>query len=243
MPFSQGYPLSSENSGHFAAVFLLFLLSGLTGLVYEVIWLRELILIFGAAPFATSTILSTFMGGLALGAFVAGRWLGQSTTPPLRLYGMLEIGIGVYAVLVPWLLRALTPLLHVAWNAGASPNPTAGMSAGVVVTVDGGSVTGGVSFGSVDVSSGNTPSSTSTMAAAATATQIRGFALAGTGSFGNSSTRVPTSAMTSSIMIGACDSSTWLYRLLSCDFVAWLTTPPPTSYVTGPVHVARVSAR
>ena len=89
--------------GSYTAIFLLFLLSGATSLVYEVIWLRQLILIFGSTQFATSTILSTFMAGLALGAFVTGRWLGRTRMRPLRIYGLLEIGIGLYALCVPFL--------------------------------------------------------------------------------------------------------------------------------------------
>ena len=50
-----------------------FFLSGAAGLVYEVVWTRMLILVFGSTSFAISTVLTAFMGGLALGAFIAGR--------------------------------------------------------------------------------------------------------------------------------------------------------------------------
>jgi spermidine synthase len=99
---------------------LLFLLSGATSLVYEVIWLRKLILIFGSTQFATSTVLSTFMAGLALGAFLAGRWLGRGGMRPLKIYGLLEIGIGLYALAVPFLFGLLTPIYRAIWEAGAS---------------------------------------------------------------------------------------------------------------------------
>ena len=89
-----------------ATVFLLFFLSGATSLVYEVVWLRQLILIFGSTLFATSAILSTFMGGLALGAFLAGRIMDRTGGSPLRIYGVREIGIGVYALIVPFLFSA-----------------------------------------------------------------------------------------------------------------------------------------
>lgn len=101
-------------------IFLLFLLSGATSLVYEVVWLRKLILIFGSTQFATSAILSTFMAGLALGAFVAGRRLTRSHIAPLKIYGLLEIGIGVYALCVPFLFRALSPVYQALWDAGMS---------------------------------------------------------------------------------------------------------------------------
>jgi len=103
-----------------APIFLLFLFSGATSLVYEVVWLRQLILIFGSTQFATSTILSTFMAGLALGAWLGGRWLAGRTVSSLRVYGWLEIGIGAYALLVPFLFGALSPLYRAIWDAGGS---------------------------------------------------------------------------------------------------------------------------
>ena len=54
-------------------VLLCFFLSGMTGLIYELIWTRWLVLIFGSTTFAISTVLTTFMGGLALGSFLSGR--------------------------------------------------------------------------------------------------------------------------------------------------------------------------
>ncbi len=101
-----------------SAVFALFVCSGATGLVYEVVWLRQLILVFGSTLHATSAILATFMGGLAAGAFLGGRWQDRSPWRPLALYGVLELGIGAYAVAVPALLRGLTPLYSWVWAAG-----------------------------------------------------------------------------------------------------------------------------
>ena len=103
-----------------AVIYFLFLGSGATSLIYEVLWLRQLILVFGSTLFATSAILSTFMGGLALGAFAAGKVLDRRSLSPLRLYGLLELGIGFYALAVPSLFSALTPLYRLAWEAGGS---------------------------------------------------------------------------------------------------------------------------
>ncbi|MBZ5638206.1 MAG: fused MFS/spermidine synthase [Acidobacteriia bacterium] len=99
-------------------IYVLFFVSGATGLVYEVIWLRQLILVLGSTLFATSAVLTAFMGGLALGSFAAGRLVDRSSAPPLRYYGLLEVGIGAYALLVPVLFRALTPIYSALWNAG-----------------------------------------------------------------------------------------------------------------------------
>ncbi|MFP6638784.1 MAG: fused MFS/spermidine synthase [Myxococcota bacterium] len=84
----------------------LFLFSGATALVYQVTWLRELSLIFGASFYATSIVLASFMGGLALGGFSAGRLSGRLSRP-LATYGALEIAIAVFAMLLPPLLGAV----------------------------------------------------------------------------------------------------------------------------------------
>ena len=51
-----------------ARILLLFFLSGSTSLVYEVVWMRRLSLVFGHSIFSVSTVLTTFMSGLALGS-------------------------------------------------------------------------------------------------------------------------------------------------------------------------------
>lgn len=99
--------------------FALFFASGVTGLVYQVIWLRQLTLLFGATAYASSAVLSTFMGGLALGSYWAGRRADLWPDPPLRTYGKLELGIAAYAAAIPFLLHQLTPVLGVAWRLGA----------------------------------------------------------------------------------------------------------------------------
>src|SRR5215468_5432983 len=97
-------PKAARSNGRPSAVWailLCFFASGFSGLVYQVIWVRELALVFGATTFAISTVLTAFMGGLALGSFYFGR-RSENASNPLRLYAMLEIGIGVYGLLVPF---------------------------------------------------------------------------------------------------------------------------------------------
>jgi spermidine synthase len=88
-----------------------FFLSGATSLVYQVVWLRMLVLIFGHTVQAVTTVLAAFMAGLALGSFLLGRRAGHIRNP-LRAYGWLEIGIGIYAALMPLLLWVV-PSLYV----------------------------------------------------------------------------------------------------------------------------------
>ncbi|MEO6393344.1 MAG: fused MFS/spermidine synthase [Pyrinomonadaceae bacterium] len=92
-----------------------FVLSGATGLIYEVLWARMLGLVFGATTFAISTVLAAFMGGLALGSALSGRYAKQLRNP-LRAYGSLEIGIAIYALLVPLLFRLVDWLYAALWS-------------------------------------------------------------------------------------------------------------------------------
>lgn len=94
-----------------AAVTGLFFLSGFAGLVYQVIWMRALGLFFGSDLYGVTIILSTFMGGLALGSLFGGRFAERSARP-LMWYGAFEFGIGLFALGFGSLLRALDPILH-----------------------------------------------------------------------------------------------------------------------------------
>jgi spermidine synthase len=76
----------------------LFVMSGSSGLIYEVVWLRMLSRTLGSTVYAASTILAVFMAGLALGSFVFGRFADR-VRRPLALYACLEAGIGATAVL------------------------------------------------------------------------------------------------------------------------------------------------
>src|SRR5690348_4444467 len=72
-------------------------------------------LVFGATTLAVSTVLAAFMGGLALGSALAGR-LGPRSKKPVAFYGCLEIGIAVYALLVPLLFRGVDNLYVLIWQ-------------------------------------------------------------------------------------------------------------------------------
>ncbi|HVS12708.1 MAG TPA: fused MFS/spermidine synthase [Thermoanaerobaculia bacterium] len=93
---------------HDGAVLLLFFLSGALALVYQVAWVRALTLELGSTTLAVSTVVATFMGGLALGSAAAGRW-GDRAVRPLFWYALLEAGLSVYALATPALLATLMP--------------------------------------------------------------------------------------------------------------------------------------
>ena len=89
----------------------LFFLSGACGLVYQVVWARMLVVVFGATVLAVSTVLSAFMAGLALGSFLFGRYVDRRSAGglrrPLRIFALLEAGVGLYALLFPALAREI----------------------------------------------------------------------------------------------------------------------------------------
>jgi spermidine synthase len=87
-------------------LYALILLSGAAGLVYEVVWARQLTLFMGNTAVANAAVLSAFMLGLALGSLWLGR-IADSTDKPLRMYALLEILIGCYGVTTPWLFDLL----------------------------------------------------------------------------------------------------------------------------------------
>src|SRR3989475_12829525 len=86
----------------------LFFLSGISGLLYEVAWTRMLHLLFGDTVLAVSTVLASFMAGLALGSFWSGRYVDRRPRV-LALYAGLEAGIGVSAAALPGVFQGLPP--------------------------------------------------------------------------------------------------------------------------------------
>ncbi len=94
------------------AFLILLFASGFASLMYEVLWTRTLLSTFGATVYASGTVLTSFMAGLALGSYLAGRYLSRISLHPLRTYAWLELMIGLYALFFPLLLKGIT-VLHV----------------------------------------------------------------------------------------------------------------------------------
>jgi len=94
-------------------VLAFFFLSGATGLAYQAVWFRHLHALFGVTTHAVAVVVAVFMGGLALGAWWLGRFADRDPSP-LRLYGRLEIGVALLALVVgpavAWVERAYVAL-------------------------------------------------------------------------------------------------------------------------------------
>jgi spermidine synthase len=87
-----------------------FFLSGITALIYEIVWARYLTLFLGGTSVANTIVLATFMGGLACGNAFFGRSADRPETSQLRLYSLLELGIGLLCLLFPTLFAQISSL-------------------------------------------------------------------------------------------------------------------------------------
>jgi spermidine synthase len=110
--------LGAGSRGARAFVLVLFFLSGAAALVYQVVWARMLHVVFGVTSFAVATVLAAFMAGLALGSLLGGRLIDRRGEP-LLVFSVLQVGIGVFALLCPAVLEGLTGfyiLVHRQWS-------------------------------------------------------------------------------------------------------------------------------
>ena len=103
---------------------VLFVTSGLCAVAYQVLLGRYVQLIVGATAYAASAVLVAFMLGVSAGSALGGVWSERSDRP-LRLYALAEAGIGLYAILFPWLFPLYGELY-----ARLAPPPAAELSAG-----------------------------------------------------------------------------------------------------------------
>jgi spermidine synthase len=103
---------------------LLFVTSGLCAVAYQVLLGRYVQLIVGATAYAASAVLVAFMLGVSAGSAVGGLWAERSDRP-LRMYALAEAGIGLYAIVFPWLFPLYGELY-----AQLAPPPAAEVSAG-----------------------------------------------------------------------------------------------------------------
>ncbi|NBP23261.1 MAG: hypothetical protein EBU81_01615, partial [Proteobacteria bacterium] len=95
-----------NSRGVFWAILASFFVSGLAGLLYQVVWTRYLALFLGHTSYAVVAVLVAFMGGLAAGNALLGSKV-DSLRRPLFFYACLEAGIGLYAVVFPGYFEAV----------------------------------------------------------------------------------------------------------------------------------------
>jgi spermidine synthase len=100
------------------ALLVLFVGSGCAALIYEVVWFQLLQLSIGSSAVSLGVLLGVYMGGMSLGSWLLPRYLSP-TSHPLRVYAMLELGIGLFGVIVLYAV----PLLGSWYTAIAGSGP------------------------------------------------------------------------------------------------------------------------
>ena len=97
--------------GYLPFLLLLFVGSGCAALIYEIVWLQMLQLVVGLTTVSLGVLLGTFMGGMCLGSLLLSRLISARRNP-LRVYALLELGIGIMGIVVlfgmPWIDRIYT---------------------------------------------------------------------------------------------------------------------------------------
>ncbi|MBS2034409.1 fused MFS/spermidine synthase [bacterium] len=113
----------------FRWAWLLFFFSGFTGLLYEILWTRRLTLVFGHSILAVSTVVTTYMGGLAIGSWFGGRFAdgrlrsGWAGGRFVSCYGALEFFVGLWGLLSLHLLDRVESLYYAQSSLGLSGLP------------------------------------------------------------------------------------------------------------------------
>lgn len=100
-------------------LWMIFFISGVTGLIYEVVWAKYLGNLLGNTALAHTVVLASFLGGLALGNTFLGRWVDR-TQNSLKFYAYLELGICLFAALTPNGIGVLEKfhLYLMSWSSG-----------------------------------------------------------------------------------------------------------------------------
>jgi len=96
-------------------IIFLFLFTGVSGLIYEILWTRMFSLVLGTTVYAVAVVLSVYMGGLALGSWFFGRIVDRPGASGFRLYAWLEGAVGVYAFILPFLMNLSDEIYKMAW--------------------------------------------------------------------------------------------------------------------------------
>lgn len=96
-------------------IFIFFFASGTTGLIYEVVWTRLFTRVMGNTHYSIATVLTMFMAGLAIGSYLGGRWIDKRRQPLLK-YAILEGVIGIYCLMIPFMIEWASPLFQMVYQ-------------------------------------------------------------------------------------------------------------------------------
>jgi len=112
---------------------IIFGLTGMTALIYEIIWIRPLSLVFGTTIYAVSTIIASFILGLAIGSWIAGRYTDRLKNP-LRYFAFTQLGVGFYGILLLPIFGAL-PEVYLGLYHATFPNQALFMFTQILMSI------------------------------------------------------------------------------------------------------------
>jgi len=112
---------------------IIFGLTGMTALIYEIIWIRPLSLVFGTTIYAVSTIIASFILGLAVGSWLAGKYTDRLKNP-LRYFAFTQLGVGFYGVLLLPIFAAL-PEVYLGLYHATFPNQALFMFTQILMSI------------------------------------------------------------------------------------------------------------
>ena len=99
--------LSPRDSRYTVLLSALFVGSGCAALIYEVVWFHLLRLAIGSSAISLAILLASFMGGMFLGSLLFSRFVPRRHHP-LKVYGVLELAIGGFGIVLPAVLTFIS---------------------------------------------------------------------------------------------------------------------------------------
>ncbi len=108
---------TSSDRAHIPLLLVLFVSSGCAALIYEIVWFQLLQLVIGSSAVSLGVLLGTYMGGMCLGSLLLPRYV-SARMHPLRVYAIIEAGIGVCGLLVLLVLPLLDHLYAAVGGSG-----------------------------------------------------------------------------------------------------------------------------
>jgi len=112
---------------------IIFGLTGMTALIYEIIWIRPLSLVYGTTIYAVSTIIASFILGLAVGSWLAGKYTDRLQNP-LRYFAFTQLGVGFYGILLLPIFGAL-PDVYLGLYHATFPNQSVFMFTQILMAI------------------------------------------------------------------------------------------------------------
>lgn len=112
----------SSSLGVRASIYFLFFISGSASLIYEILWTRQFVTVFGNSSYAITVVLASFMAGLGFGSWFFGRYADRHRYR-LLLYSIIEAGIAIYAFFIPLFLNLLKKIMPTFFSSLADSIP------------------------------------------------------------------------------------------------------------------------